>query len=190
MIILSKDIEDKIEELFTSSSDRQEVKKLLLMLWTTSLNVGPDQLARSILIISDGKLDNIKKVLESVFQRDPIDIIMKAEERMGNPGHFFIEHFLDNQNSAPPNFIDGARVIKWAWSGEKPFGFVGEKNNKEREIIYGLAICQYDEDDRIYRFSCNSNWETVQDDSYNNIENAIDRLPDQYKMVKANWQTK
>ena len=190
MTLIPNDIENKIEQLFHSYTDRQEVQKLLLTLWTTSLNVGADQLARSILILSDGQLFEIKKIFASEFYGDPRNVIMSAEAKIGNPGHYFIQPFPDTQIIEPPDFIDGARVIKWAWSGQEPFGYVGDENDTEREVIYGLAICQYDDSGNIYRFSCDSNWETVQDGLYDKIENAIRQLPDQYKNVIANWHTK
>lgn len=96
----------------------------------------------------------------------------------------------ENKIIKPPAFLDGARVIKWAWSGQEPFGYVGAEYDKEKEIIYGLAICRYEDDNKVYRFSCDSNWETVQDSFYDTIDQAIEHLPDQYKNVKANWQTK
>jgi hypothetical protein len=71
MTILPCDIENKIEQLFQSYADRQEVHKLLLTLWTTSLNVGAGQLARSILILSDGQLSEIKRIIASNFFGDP-----------------------------------------------------------------------------------------------------------------------
>ena len=90
----------------------------------------------------------------------------------------------------PPNYLDGAKVIKWAWSGQQPFGFVGYENSPERDEIYGLAICKYDHEEGIYRFSCDRNWEVVQDGFYDTVENAIKQLPDQYKNVEADWRRK
>lgn len=87
----------------------------------------------------------------------------------------------------PPSYIDGAKVIKWAWSGLQPFGFVGAEDDSAREEIYGLAICQYENSKSFYRFSCDKNWETCQDAPYNTIEEAIKFLPDQYKKVEAVW---
>lgn len=98
--------------------------------------------------------------------------------------------FDKNKFLAPPDFIDGARVIKWAWSGQKPFGYVGNPIDQESEKIYGLAICQYEADSNLYRFSCDKNWNVVQDGLYDTVENAIKQLPDQYKNVIAEWQTK
>lgn len=91
---------------------------------------------------------------------------------------------------APPNYLDGAKVIKWAWAKQNPFGYVANKDGKQREEIYGLAICQYEKNKSIYRFSCNKKWNTVQDEVYSTVEDAIKQLPEQYKNVKVNWQTK
>jgi len=90
----------------------------------------------------------------------------------------------------PPEYLDGAKVIKWAWSGQQPFGFIGNQDDPERKEIYGLAICKYADGEGIYRFSCNKNWEVVQDRFYDTVENAIKQLPDQYKTVEADWRIK
>ena len=95
-----------------------------------------------------------------------------------------------NKLQEPPDLIDGARVLKWAWSGSQPFGFVGDETSQNRVEVYGLAICQYENDMQVYRFSCDRNWETVQDGLYDTVENAIKQLPNQYKNATVNWQTK
>jgi hypothetical protein len=93
--------------------------------------------------------------------------------------------------SKPEKEIDGANVLYWAWSGAKPFGVIRYKGEeKDGQIafeIYGLAICRYDNDNRVYRFSCEKNWETQQDGLYDSIEEAKADLPEQYKEVPANW---
>lgn len=83
--------------------------------------------------------------------------------------------------SKPPKEIDGAKVLFWAWSAPVPFGKVSDID------IYGLAICQYENSEDVYRFSCDENWETQQDGLYNSIEEAIEELPEQYKNVEAKW---
>lgn len=100
---------------------------------------------------------------------------------------------LNSQTKAPPDYLDGARVIKWAWSGQQPFGIVACEDGTESSEIYGLAICRYDGStnrEPIYRFSCDKNWEVVQDSIYDTVENAIRRLPDQYRNEEANWLSK
>jgi hypothetical protein len=58
----------------------------------------------------------------------------------------------DNQVNKPPEELDGAKVIKWAWSGSKPFGFLRYEGDLYDPIeIYGLAICRYDNSDNVCR---------------------------------------
>ncbi|MBQ4810284.1 hypothetical protein J8M20_03005 [Pseudoalteromonas luteoviolacea] len=63
--------------------------------------------------------------------------------------------------------------------------------NESGEIapeIFGLALCQYDESGFIYRFTCDSGWETEQDADYGSVAEAKENLPEQYRDVKANRQ--
>ena len=95
------------------------------------------------------------------------------------------------QINVPHDKLDGAKVIKWAWSGDKPFGLIQINDNGSDSIaIYGLAICQYDDSSDIYRFSCDKDWEVLQDEVYKTVYDAIRQIPDQYKFVIAQWQTK
>ena len=90
--------------------------------------------------------------------------------------------------SKPTKEIDGATVLEWAWSGEKRFGVVYYEDGKIASEIFGLAICCYPNDQKIYRFSCDSKWETEQDSDYRSIEEAKSNLPWQYQEVKPKWQ--
>ncbi|WP_020412344.1 hypothetical protein [Microbulbifer variabilis] len=90
--------------------------------------------------------------------------------------------------SNPPREIDGARVIEWAWSGSKPFGTVCFPDGKVAAEIFGLALCKYPNSEIIYRFSCDSDWESEQDSEYASIQEAKAHLPSQYQNVVANWQ--
>ena len=93
MQILPIDIENKIKLLYSDSKDRESATKLLRSLWHTSLNVGEEQLARSILTIAGSDIHVIKKIFDSNFFGDPRDVIMEAEKKTGNPGHYFIKPF-------------------------------------------------------------------------------------------------
>ena len=96
-----------------------------------------------------------------------------------------------NQIIEPPDDLDGAKVIKWAWSGNKPFGLISIVDSDSESIeIYGLAICQYSDSNGVYRCSCEKDWEVQQDGLYQSVEDAIGQLPDQYKLITAKWQTK
>jgi hypothetical protein len=184
------DIKNHLDKLFPAISDRQEVERLLLSLWTTSLNVGEEQLARSILVLSEGKILEVNNIFNSDFMGDPRDVIMSAEAKAHNPGHYFSDPLFETDIIEPALELDGAKVIKWAWSGHKPFGIVGNEDYAERESIYGVAICSYGDHEGIYRFSYDKDWKVVQDEYYNTIDQALDQLPDLYKNVEANWQTR
>jgi hypothetical protein len=93
MMILPEDIKLKIRQFYKDPDDITEVEKLLLGLWSMPLNVGPEQLARSILIIAEGNLSEIKKIISSGFYGDPRDVIMNAENKIGNPKNYFIDPF-------------------------------------------------------------------------------------------------
>jgi len=83
----------------------------------------------------------------------------------------------------PPSEIDGARIVEWAWSGDIPFGEISGAPSPE---IFGLAIATYD-GEQFYRFSCDRNWETQQDGSYDSLLAAKQQLPDPYRSVEVNW---
>lgn len=85
--------------------------------------------------------------------------------------------------SMPPEEIDGAKVLYWAWSSDLPFGWVGTESDPKAVAVYGLAIAQYEGSSVIYRFSCNHNWETEQDTDYPSVNEAMEHLPEQYKGV-------
>jgi hypothetical protein len=89
--------------------------------------------------------------------------------------------------SQPPKKIDGAIVLEWAWSGCKPFGTVRYESGEIASNIFGLALCCYTGSTKVYRFSCDSEWETEQDSEYGSIEEAKENLPAQYQDVKAIW---
>ena len=92
MDTLTTDIAQKITELFVHDGERELVTQLMLNIWKANLNVGADQLARSILILSDSCVEAVQK-MTSDFNGDPRDVIMQAEMKMGNPGHYFIHSF-------------------------------------------------------------------------------------------------
>lgn len=88
----------------------------------------------------------------------------------------------------PPKNIDDAKVLEWAWSGEKPFGFLFYENGEVAAEIYGLAICQNESNKTIYRFSCDYDWVVEQDSVHESLSDAKSNLPQQYCNVPANWQ--
>ena len=89
----------------------------------------------------------------------------------------------------PPTELDGAKVLKWAWSGDLPLGFVPIQDSEHKISIYGIAVCAYENSEVFYRFSCDDQWEVINDSHYETMQQAIDELPSQYKMVAAVWNT-
>ena len=87
----------------------------------------------------------------------------------------------------PPATIDGARVIEWAWSGDKPFGHVIGADPSD--AVFGLAIATYEKTKSVYRFSCDAHWETVQDGLYDSVKEAKSQLPSQYQEVPVAWHS-
>jgi hypothetical protein len=88
----------------------------------------------------------------------------------------------------PPEKIDGAKILEWAWSGEQPFGYVRSSSGEIAAEIFGLAICKYEGQNTIYRFSCDKNWKTQQDSDYVSLQEAKDGLPQQYLNILPLWQ--
>jgi hypothetical protein len=73
----------------------------------------------------------------------------------------------------PPPKIDNARVLWWAWAGDEPFGFCGDI------AVHGFAICRYDSGG-LYRFSCDHDWETVNDSVHRDEGEAKAATPMNY----------
>jgi len=87
----------------------------------------------------------------------------------------------------PPAFIDGARVIEWAWS-DIPFGVVCYSDGSGIAAqIHGLALCQYEGELEFYSFGCNADWECVSDATHESLELAKSELP--YRNVPAIWHS-
>ena len=88
----------------------------------------------------------------------------------------------------PPSHLDGARVLAWAWS-DLPFGLVAAEDGAAPIAIHGLAVCRYGDEAQVYRFSCDTHWETVQDEVYASEDGAREQLPAQYRAMASVWNT-
>lgn len=86
----------------------------------------------------------------------------------------------------PPMELDGGQVLVWAWS-EKPFGYVPLGDGGSPIAIHGLAVIHYPGDKHVYRLSCDAQWESVMDSDADSVEEALQNLPAQYRLVKATW---
>ncbi len=85
----------------------------------------------------------------------------------------------------PPQSLDGADVVQWAWSGNQPF--FGLPSGMGELPIHGIAICRYIDSGKIYRFCCNANWEVVHDSSYPSVEEALAAASRQFDVHDIRW---
>jgi hypothetical protein len=53
--------------------------------------------------------------------------------------------------------------------------------------IHGLAICRYADSGSVYRFSCNSAWETENDSPHPSVESATKGESAQYDIASVEW---
>jgi hypothetical protein len=86
----------------------------------------------------------------------------------------------------PPREIDGAEVVLWAWSEPGPF-FVMPSTDGASVPVHGLAICRT-KSGSVYRFSCNSAWESENDSPYSSVEDATRGESAQYDVDSVQWQ--
>ena len=86
----------------------------------------------------------------------------------------------------PPAKIDNARVILWAWSSS-PFFVMKDTEGNVYDEVHGLAIARYCDSEKIYRFSCNSEWESIGDFDFEGIIEARTALSGNYDINMVNW---
>lgn len=87
---IPQDILDKVKEDYFDLEHQKVVSNFVIELYNTNWNVGHDQLCRSILFLLEGEIENLSR-FSSI--EDPRDVIMEAEKKAGNPGHYFINSF-------------------------------------------------------------------------------------------------
>jgi hypothetical protein len=75
---LAGDVRARIDRDFRDPADRKAVRARLRSLWDMNLTVGPQQLARSILILAEGDRSELEQLFTSGFRGDPRDVIMAA----------------------------------------------------------------------------------------------------------------
>jgi len=87
----------------------------------------------------------------------------------------------------PPSTIDDAEVLYWAWSEPAPFFVMTDSNGEDAVAIHGLALCRYPDSKVIYRFSCNSSWETENDSTFETVQQAMQARSAQYDVSSVGW---
>ncbi len=81
---LPDDILLRIQQKFPNPKDREEVLKMMDEIKKDAINVGKEQLIRSILIIADKDKNKIRQIIDSKYYGDPRNIIIEAMEVPGN----------------------------------------------------------------------------------------------------------
>jgi hypothetical protein len=87
----------------------------------------------------------------------------------------------------PPSHLDSAKVLYWAWSGDKPFGTMEYVDGRIAAEIFGFAICLLA--GTLFRFSCDRQWEVQNDMDFPSIQEAMDFSYPQYQNQSV-WRDK
>ncbi|PKO11715.1 MAG: hypothetical protein CVU39_27915 [Chloroflexi bacterium HGW-Chloroflexi-10] len=78
-----------------------------------------------------------------------------------------------NENFEPPDELDGAEVILWAYNPEKPFFMMQYVDGTDYKPIHGFAICRCKGAELFYKVSCDSAWNVENDSDHASIEDAV-----------------
>jgi hypothetical protein len=87
-MLLQEDIIQRIMNDYPAVPDRVEIINLFQSISPETINVGVDQLLRSVLVIAAGDIIEVKQIFNSGFYGDPRDVIMIAEAKAGYPGTY------------------------------------------------------------------------------------------------------
>ena len=97
--------------------------------------------------------------------------------------HRATHEFSCMKNLKPPNEIDGARVVYWAYS-QVPFFVMADGG--AGIPIHGLAVAVYSSGS-VYRFSCDRDWETQNDSEWPSVEAATHAASADYEIAEIHW---
>lgn len=81
--------------------------------------------------------------------------------------------FQNRDTKEPPDELDEAEVIFWAFSPQKPFFIMKYSDGTLYKPIHGFAICQYKGEKQYYKFSCDIEWNVENDSVCESIEEAV-----------------
>jgi hypothetical protein len=90
----------------------------------------------------------------------------------------------------PPETLDGAEVLYWAWSAAPPFFGMPETGTANVFDVCGLAVCRYAESGAIYRFSCDRAWEVLNDAPYATVAQALVGPSGQFDVTRVRWNAR
>ncbi|MDR1315319.1 MAG: hypothetical protein LBK13_00480 [Spirochaetales bacterium] len=75
---LPEDILNRIRDDFRKKRENAYIKNKLLTVYSKNVNIGAEQLMRSILVIANGRKDVVDKIFDENFYNDPRDVLMEA----------------------------------------------------------------------------------------------------------------
>jgi hypothetical protein len=89
-----------------------------------------------------------------------------------------------------PDKIGGAKVIYYSPIDERHH-FTGNTTHiasgKMVDMVHGLAICKYEEEDGFYLFGCDEDWRSITDTFHDTIEDAKNQAEFEYKNIHHTW---
>ncbi len=97
--------------------------------------------------------------------------------------------FPKNKNFEPPDELDGAKVILWAYNPVKPFFIMQYVDSTNYKSIHGFAICRYIDEELFYKFSCDREWNVEGDSDEASVEDAVETAQNQSE-GSITWNTK
>lgn len=86
--------------------------------------------------------------------------------------------------------IAGAKILEYLTltdkekrTGNTTHHIVGKKHTD----YHGLAICQYENEDGVYLFYCNSDWIELTDTHHEDIDSAKDQASYEFEGLENKW---
>lgn len=90
---IPKDIILRLKHDFEIETEYQEALRMIDYVRQDTLNVGWVQLSRAILLIADGNLNKMKRIIASDYYGDPRDLIMRMMGIPGNTNNYGLNPF-------------------------------------------------------------------------------------------------
>ncbi len=92
--------------------------------------------------------------------------------------------------NAPPDIIDGARVLRWSCIGRthRPTGNCQHTvTGRVPGDAAALAIVRYDEKSGFDLFGCDADWNSVMDSWHGTLEEALAQAEFEYEGIAKTW---
>ena len=87
----------------------------------------------------------------------------------------------------PPQHLDGAKVVCWTVSPRG--GFYQLRGADPPITVVAMAVAQYEDGGSIYLFTCNRNWEVVQDWDCGSVEEAMELAAEHVGTEALDWES-